>query len=66
MELMIAKRRRKGELSEKERLHFRLMQINQENEKTINQMLHDNEISKQTTSITYIFDIIFRYSFQSK
>lgn len=42
------------------------MQINRENEITINQMIHDDEISKQTTSSQSIVHLINRYSFQSK
>lgn len=43
--LDVAKRRRQGELTEKEKLQYRLMQIHQENEKIINQMLQENQRS---------------------
>lgn len=42
---ILAKRRRQGELSEKERLLLRISQIKKENEKTIEVMLHDKDIA---------------------
>ena len=41
----VAKRRRQGELSEKERLLLRLRQIRKEDEKTIETMLRDKDIA---------------------
>lgn len=49
----LAKRRRQGELSEKERLLLRLSQIRKENEKTIEVMLHDKDIAYDLQSSVF-------------
>ena len=42
--LVVAKRRRNGEMTEKERLIYRIRQVKLEDEKTIEQMLHEQSI----------------------
>ena len=42
--LVVAKRRRNGEMTEKERLINRIRQVKLEDEKTIEQMLHEQSI----------------------
>ena len=42
--LLVAKRRRNGEMTEKERLIYRIRQVKLEDEKTIEQMLHEQSI----------------------
>lgn len=42
--LVVAKRRRNGEMTEKERLIYRIRQVKLEDEKTIEHMLHEQSI----------------------
>lgn len=56
--LLVAKRRRNGEMTEKERLLYRIRQVKMEDEKTIEQMLHEQSFPVISQGIAYFHSFI--------
>ena len=56
--LLVAKRRRNGEMTEKERLLYRIRQVKMEDEKTIEQMLHEQSFPVTSQGIAYFHSFI--------